>query len=307
MKREFCQSVQRQSIPTNWPTRCPTRVLVASAIGLLCCPNPGIGALSANAGGAEERVDKREFTLFNPTPRQFLREMSTDRPDFTESPFTVDAGHFQVELSFLEYTHDNSGGGVDQYAVLPTNLKLGLFHCVDLQLVLNPYLVVDADDDTTDGFGDTQLRAKINLWGNDGGTTALGLMPFIQFPTAADDLGSDRVEGGLIIPFSLELPWGWSLGLMAELDAVRNSANDDYGFEFVHTVALGRGIAGPLGGYVEYIGIAAHRTGSGYEAAIGLGLTYGLSADVQLDAGANLEISGGADDVTLFSGISFRL
>jgi len=27
-----------------------------------------------------------------------------DRPDVTESPFTVDAGHFQTELSFVEYT-----------------------------------------------------------------------------------------------------------------------------------------------------------------------------------------------------------
>jgi hypothetical protein len=256
---------------------------------------------------APPAIDKSQFTLVNPTPRELMRELSTDRPDFTESPLTVDAGHFQVELSFLDYTRNNSGGGVDQFAVLPTNLKLGLLNQVDLQLIINPYVRVETDDETIDGFGDIQLRTKVNLWGNDGGTTALALMPFVQFPTAADDLGSDRVEGGLIMPFALELPWRWSLGLMAELDVVRNSGNEDYGVELVHTVALGREITGSLGGYVEYIGMAPHRTGAGYEAALGVGLTYGLSADVQFDAGANFGFSGGSDDLTLFSGLTFRL
>ena len=35
-----------------------------------------------------------------------LRELSTDRPDTTESPFTVDRGHVQIELSFAEWTRD---------------------------------------------------------------------------------------------------------------------------------------------------------------------------------------------------------
>jgi hypothetical protein len=36
-------------------------------------------------------------------------------------------------------------------------------------------------------------------------------------------------------------------------------------------------------------------------------MTYELSENVQLDGGANFGLSSGADDVTLFSGISFRL
>ena len=252
-------------------------------------------------------ADKSRFTLFNPTPKELLRDLSTDRPDITESPSTVDAGHFQVELSFLEYTHNHGDGGADEFAVLPANFKIGLLNNVDLQFVLNPYVRLEADEETIDGFGDIQLRTKVNLWGNDSGTTALALMPVVQIPTAADGLGSDRIEGGLIVPFALELPGEWSLGLMAELDIVRDDGNEDYGFELVHTVALGRGIAGALGAYVEYIGMVPHQTGAGYEGAIGVGMTYGLSENIQLDAGANFGLSSGADDVTLFSGISFRL
>jgi hypothetical protein len=35
-------------------------------------------------------ADKSQYSLFNPTPERLLRDMTTDRPDTTESPFTVD-------------------------------------------------------------------------------------------------------------------------------------------------------------------------------------------------------------------------
>src|SRR4051794_35141958 len=48
--------------------------------------------------GTAETVptNKCRYTLFNPTPRKQMREMATDRPDKTESPYTVDAGHVQI-------------------------------------------------------------------------------------------------------------------------------------------------------------------------------------------------------------------
>lgn len=36
--------------------------------------------------------DKNRDTLFYPTPAEYLRELSPDRPDKTESPCAVDAG-----------------------------------------------------------------------------------------------------------------------------------------------------------------------------------------------------------------------
>jgi hypothetical protein len=195
--------------------------------------------------------------------------------------------------------------------VLPFNVKLGLTHNIDLQLVVDPYVHQrvrsDAGRETNDGFGSTQLRVKFNLWGNDEGETALAVMPFVQFPTAGDDLASDHVEGGVIVPFSMELPRGFNLGLMAEIDVVRDENDESYGVEFLHTVNVNRTIVGDLGGYVEYIGIAPADTGGGYLALIGTGLTYGLSEDVQLDFGLNFGLSEHADDFNVFAGMSFRL
>src|SRR2546425_12686580 len=75
-------------------------------------------------------VDKSVFNLFNPTPTEHLREMDRDGPGTTESPYTVDAGHFQVELTLLAYTHDReSFDGMTQrfeeWEIASMNLSLG--------------------------------------------------------------------------------------------------------------------------------------------------------------------------------------
>lgn len=256
----------------------------------------------ADAGAG---LDKSQFTLFNPTPAALMREMSPDRPDVTESPYTVDAGHVQVESSFIDYARD--GGDFDAISVLPTNIKLGLTSNIDLQLAFEPYVREEMDDTTIDGFGATQLRLKMNLWGNDSGDTAFALMPFLQFPTADDDFGdTDHLEGGLILPLAVKLPHDWDLGVMAEFDAVRNADDDGYGMQFVHTATIGHAIAGDLGGYLEYVGIASTDLGNGYVALLGTGLTYGVNANVQFDCGINVGLSDDADDFNVFAGITVR-
>src|SRR4051794_31042167 len=58
-------------------------------------------------------VDKTGYTVFNPTPRRFMRELSADRPDVTETPYTVDAGHFQLEMDVLRYGYDRYNSARD--------------------------------------------------------------------------------------------------------------------------------------------------------------------------------------------------
>ncbi len=47
-----------------------------------------------------EKPIKQRYNLFHPTPKDSLREMDPDRPNVTESPYTVDAGHVQYEADF---------------------------------------------------------------------------------------------------------------------------------------------------------------------------------------------------------------
>jgi hypothetical protein len=56
-----------------------------------------------------------------------LRELTTDRPDTTESPFTVDAAHLQLEMDVASYTRNRLDGvRTTEWALAPFNLRYGL-------------------------------------------------------------------------------------------------------------------------------------------------------------------------------------
>jgi hypothetical protein len=263
-------------------------------------------------GAQASRPEKEGYTLFNPTPESLLRGLNTDRPDVTESPFTVNAGHFQTELSFVEYTYDyDHGSRTDGYSVAPFNVRIGLLNDLELDVMLNPYLNIYTRSATVSahraGIGDTQIRVKLNFWGNDGGTTAFGLLPYVNFPTGYDGLSKHNIEGGLIVPFAVQLPAKFDLGMMAEFDIHRNAANDGYGLDFLHSITLGREMTEQLNIYIEYVGIAPVQTGRTYLAYFDTGITYALTENVQLDLGINIGLSQRANDFTVFSGLSFRI
>jgi hypothetical protein len=264
---------------------------------------------------SEPAADKSRYNFFNPTPRELMRDLSADRPDLTESPYTVDAGHFQIEMDLVNYSHDRHNRDretIDSYSVAAVNLKAGLLNNVDLQLILEPYISTRIKDRSTgstskhNGFGDITTRLKVNLWGNDGGETALALMPFIKLPTNQDDVGNEAVEGGLIVPFAMELPAGWGLGAQTEVDFIEDGDEDGYHAEFINTVALGRDIVGNLAGYVEFFSLVSTESDSDWIGSVNGGLTYAVNADLQLDGGVNFGVTRAADDITPFVGVTWR-
>ncbi|MBY0354119.1 MAG: transporter [Rickettsiales bacterium] len=218
--------------------------------------------LPVSLSAASAQSSKDAYSLFSPTPREEMRELSTDRPDRTESPYSVDAGHFQVEADVLTFSRDhNNNGGEDTvtraWGVGVLNLKAGLTNDIDLQVVLDNYQrerVIDrlaGTRESTDGFGDTTVRLKYNLWGNDEGNTALAIMPFIKLPTNSNDLGNDDVEGGIILPYAIGLGDNYGLGLMTEVDIIRNESNEGYSPSFVNTATIGVDLTERLASYYE--------------------------------------------------------
>ncbi len=283
----------------------------------LCILKCAVTVTTASAlDGAARAPDKRGYTLFHPTPATLLREMNTDRPDKTESPYTVDAGHFQLEMDLASYTYDRhnparDGTLVRTWSVAPMNLKVGLGNQTDLQIILPTYSYVHTSDPAAGvskqrGFGDMITRIKWNLWGNDGGKTAFAIMPYVKLPTHQDQLGNRSVEGGLILPLAVELPAGWGMGLMTQLDLVRDGVSSGYHPEFVNSITFSHGIIGDLGGYAEFFSSISSERGSGWVGTVDLGLTYALTKNLQLDAGINLGVTRAADDWNPFVGLSWR-
>ena len=272
-----------------------------------------MAAVSLPAGAAGEPA----WSLFNPVPSDRLRELSPDRPDLTESPFTVDAGHFQIEMDFANYTHDrDKSGGHDissgAWSFAAVNLKAGLTPSTDLQLIVAPFNVVRSKDRVAgvstrqDGFGDMTLRVKHNFWGNDGGATALGIMPFVKLPTNGDDLGNHSVEGGLILPFAVSLPRGWDLSAMTEVDCLHDDKGNGSHATFVNSVSAGHAIAGGLAGYVEFYSEISAERGTSWVGLANFGLTCTVGRNTQFDAGVNIGVTPAAPDWNPFVGMTRR-
>src|ERR1039457_800893 len=135
--------------------------------------------------------DKSGYNVLNPTPDEYMRELNADRPDKTDCPFTVDAGHFQVEMDFANMTYNRPNserGNVRSTAVeiAPVNLKVGLLNNLDFQLVFTSYRWEKTDNQDNGtinqkaGFDGITPRFKVNIVGNESGFFALALIPFVS-------------------------------------------------------------------------------------------------------------------------------
>jgi hypothetical protein len=284
-------------------------VQAPTACLLLSLATLGAAAQEANSVSP----DKTGYNLFNPVPDALMRELSPDRPDKTESPYTVDAGHFQLEMDFANYTYDKSADVTTKaWNIAPINLKVGLLNNVDLQLVFDNYLHVRTEDglagtaSTQSGLGDLTARLKINLWGNDGGQTAFGLLPFIKFPTSTDGLGNNSVEGGVIFPLAVKLPHDFDLGLETAVSCLRNDSGGDYHADCINSITLGHAIIGKLSGYVEFFSDISTESHSGWVGTVDAGLEFLVTENIQLDCGCNFGVTQAADNFNPFAGITVR-
>src|SRR5271170_680644 len=121
-------------------------------------------------------TDKWQYTLFNPVPTDDLRDMDTDRPNKTNTPHTIDAGHLQIETGAFDYNYysDHYQGANDRLETLDIgqfNFRLGVLNNLELNAVVNSYdffrdTNYPSDQSTRqNGFGDTVVGGKLNFWG----------------------------------------------------------------------------------------------------------------------------------------------
>ena len=275
------------------------------------------GALRVVAeDAAEPPPDKSSYNLFNPTPRALMRELSADRPDKTDCPFTVDAGHFQIEMDFanMTYNQPNSERGnvrVTTFETAPMNLKVGLLNNLDFQLVYTSYRWEETDNRDTgiielqSGFDGITPRFKVNLVGNDGGFFALALIPFVTLPVSSGNLENGSVEGGLGIPYAFDIP-GWDVGFQTGFQFNRNVAGSGYHTEFENSVSIGHRIIGKLSLSEEFFSSVSTERNSDWVGTVDTWLTYEVNKNMRLDGGVYIGVTPAADDWHTWVGMTWR-
>lgn len=259
-------------------------------------------------------ADKSQYHIFNPTPRDEMREMVSDQTLFTYTPFTVDAGHFQIEADIVDYYYDHfKKGGQDikteGWSFGLMTLKAGLCDRADLQLSFSPLYEEFTTRDrvagtrTKDsGFGDITLGSKINLWGNDGGNTALALVPYVTFPTA---YYNNEYAGGIDVPFTIQMPWKVRLGLLSGIEFYDNAANDLHA-RFYNGISLRRPVAfeDRLDLYAEFFTGIREEDGDWF-GLVNAGVAFQLTKNTEIHLGSAFGVKN-TDDFNPYIGFSWR-
>jgi hypothetical protein len=276
---------------------------------------------TTGAFATDTNTDKSKYDLFHPTPMDLLRPMNSEEADKIANPFTVDAGHIQIEATLVDYFYANRQGTIgpafsynlsqDAFLWHPV-IKLGLLNNVDFEVEptyhyvsttqtgnsgLFPYSI----NRTRNDFGDVSLAVKWNLWGNDGGATALALNPYIAIPTQ----GERTVVGGLHIPFAWQLPWQQLvLKFSTTFAAVEDQSGTLYmGFE--NALALEKNLTEELMVFCNLSTSVTTDSSADWVGYAGFGAAYTFSKNFQAYAGMRFGFEG-AYDYNPYAGVTLR-
>jgi hypothetical protein len=120
------------------------------------------------------------------------------RGQVTESPVTVQPGHFLLEVDALSLTIDREPGlKYTAFGAASTFLTTGLTSRLDLQVGAEFYLSQKFDaagfTERQSGVGDVYIRAKYRFYESEDSYTAVAVLPYVKLPTNSGGVGNDAV------------------------------------------------------------------------------------------------------------------
>jgi hypothetical protein len=258
--------------------------------------------------------DKSQYWLLNPVPTDQMRDFNTDRPPKANSPYTVDAGHFQYETDLVNFA-TQATGPISINTLLAPNptFKVGLTNNIDFEVNAPTVVGVRSYNAATNaastvwGIDDVFIRAKVNLWGNDGGKSALALIPYVKAPAAPPGIGNGAAEGGLIAPLSVSLPDDFTLVFNSEIDALKDSANNGRHANFINLVNISRPVVKDITLYLElWSDYNDDPTQKTTQLSFDTAVAWVVRPNLQVDFGADVGLTNATPNIQVFVGLSQR-
>jgi Putative MetA-pathway of phenol degradation len=261
--------------------------------------------------------EKSAYTFFDPTPIELRRAYNTDRPSKTDSPYTIDAGVFQIEMDIAnwtldEYNVDRTDVRVRTLLFAQTNFKIGLTNWMDLQIFPQGYVQrrISRSDfkvsQTIRGFGDTTVRLKINLIGNDCGKLAIGLISSLKMPTNTNHLGNNLNEPGFGSPFNYALPGGFIFFGQTRIDILDEPHSGNRRVQWSNPIGVSRAIVRNLSGYLEFYDALSTGRNHPWIGTLDTGLIYQVTPNFSVDVNSFFGLTRSADNVNVFVGFARR-
>lgn len=237
----------------------------------------------------------------------------TDRPDQTESAFTVASGLFQIEGGWGYGERRTEGEDLDFQAFPQALLRIGLNPIFELRLGI-PGIEIErtrtaSGATSQEGLVDATLGLKVVIAKERGIRPQTAFLGTLSVPSGDDEFTSRRVDPSFRFTFSntlnSRLSLGYNVGMIwrTQPDSQATLISQSL---FDWTVALGISVNDRIGVFVEAFGIAPQESELRTRTSFDTGITYLLTPRLQLDASVAAGLSSAAADWAVSLGASFR-
>ena len=245
--------------------------------------------------------------------RAQVPELTTDRPDQTESAETVFPGGIQIEIGWTHAENDDDGLDLATDAFPQTLIRYGLLERFELRFGFDGYVWQDLDDAADgslddEGAGDMEVGFKYKLWDEQGCAPQTALLVGTTLPTGEAGFSSERLDPSVRLACAHTLSETFSLGY--NLAGIWETNEDETGdrdttASVAYSAVLGIALTDRAGTFLEFFGSLPTDEGKPAN-SIDTGLTYLVTENLQLDVLGGVGLSDDAEDWFIGAGVVYR-
>lgn len=211
----------------------------------------------------------------------------------TESPSTVAPGAWLIEADLMSVTfhRESAAQGItsrSKTVISAAFLTTGVAPSIDVQLGTEFFhrdrIDIGGVRAVASGRGDTYVRAKWTVMGDESEGPSLAVLPWVKFPTADDGVGNDETDWGVIVPLGMPGPGGGTLNAMVEVARPSDGAGGRETTWFLSASFL-RPLAARWEWYAEMTAGFVDLGNSDSTATAGGGLRWGAGESMIVDLG----------------------
>jgi hypothetical protein len=222
------------------------------------------------------------------------------RAQVTEVPQTIEPGGLLMRMDAISLGLQPDTSAPNQYKAVglgTTLVSAGLTSSVDIevgtQLFIRDTFATSGSDHTESGIGDVLIQPKWTFWRDPSTGQAAAIIPYVMLPTDSAAVGNNSVQGGLILPWSMDIAPGLQAAAMVEWDELRNVANTRYDTRWYGSAYIKWDLGGRISAYAETTLSESTAGTSTFAGTVGGGATLNASKNFQWDFEASRVLGSG--------------
>ena len=192
-------------------------------------------------------------------------QITTDRPDQTESSLVLSLGHIQIETGIVVE---------DSRSNINTLFRIGFIDGIEMRLNSNYLINDDVSILKKSSFSDFEIGAKFRILDKDNNKTKIGFLTHLSIPTAPEIFSYN--EYGILsrILISHDLKNDSQIGYNVGYNKYNN-----YDGDIIYTISYGKS----LGSFRVFFELFGNESSNRSNLNFDSGITYLIDDDKQLD------------------------